>query len=129
MWQPWAHLFAIGYKTFETRSWSTNHRGKLLIHAAKKWDNELETLCKQEPFRSYVGVQSLSFGAIIGSVEIVDVKPTKSIRDKLPDRERAFGDFSDGRFAWQASIPELFEKPIPYAGKQGLFDVPQMDLL
>jgi len=38
--QPWASLVAIGAKRIETRSWPTNYRGPLAIHAAKgfpKW--------------------------------------------------------------------------------------------
>lgn len=31
--QPWATLVAIGAKRLETRSWSTNYRGPLAIHA------------------------------------------------------------------------------------------------
>lgn len=31
--QPWASLIATGAKTIETRSWSTDWRGRLLIHA------------------------------------------------------------------------------------------------
>ncbi|CCQ65412.1 hypothetical protein CWATWH0402_4143 [Crocosphaera watsonii WH 0402] len=34
--QPYASLIAMGLKKFETRSWSTNYRGKLVICAAKK---------------------------------------------------------------------------------------------
>ncbi len=34
--QPWASLIAMGLKKFETRSWLTNYRGKLVICAAKK---------------------------------------------------------------------------------------------
>lgn len=33
--QPWATLLAIGGKHFETRSWKTDYRGPLVIHAAK----------------------------------------------------------------------------------------------
>jgi len=33
--QPWATLIAIGAKHIETRSWSTNYRGPLAIHAGK----------------------------------------------------------------------------------------------
>lgn len=33
--QPWATLMAVGAKRVETRSWSTNYRGPLVIHAAK----------------------------------------------------------------------------------------------
>lgn len=33
--QPWASLVIMGIKQYETRGWSTKHRGPLLIHAAK----------------------------------------------------------------------------------------------
>lgn len=33
LWQPWASLIALGYKTIETRPWRTNYRGPLAIHA------------------------------------------------------------------------------------------------
>lgn len=31
--QPWASLIALGIKTIETRSWSTQYWGPLAIHA------------------------------------------------------------------------------------------------
>ncbi|MEP1076580.1 ASCH domain-containing protein [Leptolyngbya sp. PL-A3] len=34
--QPWASLVALGLKRYETRHWSTDYRGPLLIHAAKR---------------------------------------------------------------------------------------------
>jgi hypothetical protein len=34
--QPWASLIASGEKTIETRTWGTEHRGDLLICAAKR---------------------------------------------------------------------------------------------
>lgn len=36
LWQPWASLIALGLKKYETRSWTTSYRGKLLIHAAQR---------------------------------------------------------------------------------------------
>ena len=36
LWQPWATLLAAGTKICETRSWKTNYRGEILIHAGKK---------------------------------------------------------------------------------------------
>ena len=33
--QPWASLIAAGVKTIETRSWSSEYRGPLAIHAGK----------------------------------------------------------------------------------------------
>ncbi|KXG09931.1 hypothetical protein AT864_01491 [Anoxybacillus sp. P3H1B] len=38
--QPWATLIALGEKKFETRSWKTNYRGKIAIHAGKTIDYE-----------------------------------------------------------------------------------------
>lgn len=40
--QPWAWLVVTGYKTIETRTWKTNYRGLLLIHASGKWDKRAE---------------------------------------------------------------------------------------
>ena len=40
--QPWASLIIDGYKKYEFRSWKTNYRGKLLIHAGASIDkNEI----------------------------------------------------------------------------------------
>lgn len=33
--QPWASLIANGYKKYEFRTWKTNYRGPILIHAGK----------------------------------------------------------------------------------------------
>jgi len=38
--QPWAWLIVNGYKTIENRSWNTNFRGKVLIHASQKFDKD-----------------------------------------------------------------------------------------
>ena len=36
--QPWATLVAEGYKKYEFRSWKTNYRGEIYIHAGKGVD-------------------------------------------------------------------------------------------
>lgn len=38
--QPWAWLIVNGYKDIENRSWKTNYRGPVLIHAGKAWDRD-----------------------------------------------------------------------------------------
>src|SRR5580765_8422282 len=52
--QPWASLVAIGAKRYETRSWKTDYRGPIAIHAAKKWDATLCRLCHGEPFKDHL---------------------------------------------------------------------------
>ena len=38
--QPWASLVANGYKVYEFRSWKTNYRGEIYIHAGAGVDKE-----------------------------------------------------------------------------------------
>ena len=38
--EPWASLIINGYKEYEFRSWKTNYRGKILIHAGKSLEKE-----------------------------------------------------------------------------------------
>lgn len=38
--QPWASLIIEGYKMFEFRSWKTNYRGEILIHAGQGVDRD-----------------------------------------------------------------------------------------
>lgn len=38
--QPWASLIAYGIKKYEFRTWKTNYRGKLLIHAGAGIDKD-----------------------------------------------------------------------------------------
>ena len=48
--QPFATLIASGEKHFETRSWKTDYRGPLLIHAGK--GTQYMYLCEQKSFKN-----------------------------------------------------------------------------
>jgi len=48
--QPWATLVAVGEKRIETRSWKTNYRGSLAIHAAKSFPKNARDICLMKPF-------------------------------------------------------------------------------
>ena len=51
LWQPWASAMAIGAKQIETRGWSTNYRGPVAIHAAKRLKKrEMFDLANSLPF-------------------------------------------------------------------------------
>jgi len=133
MWQPWASLWLSPNKRHETRHWATPHRGRLLVHAAKKFikdvDPALDGILSSE-FGNHWG-QELPTGAIIGMVDLVDVVPTEKIFDgrcDLTDDEEidvACGDFSDGRFGWRRGTYWVFREPIPYRGRQAIFHVPE----
>jgi len=125
--QPWASLVIIGAKTIETRSWQTTYRGELLIHASRNRKGGI--LCQEPPFSNYIkSFDSLPFGAIIGSVQLKDVLPVELLL--LPDaklaaltlEEKAFGDYTKGRYAWVLQNPVAFAKPIYINGSLGLWN-------
>ncbi len=88
--QPWGSLIVAGIKDIENRTWKTNFRGRVLIHAGYSWDRSLAEICLSEEIKPHLerlglihkykdentGYKGYSFsfhhGAIIGSVEIVD---------------------------------------------------------
>lgn len=138
--QPWATLIAIGEKNFETRSWATRYRGPLAIHAGKKVDREA---CEQEPFRSVLArhgytADNLPTGAVVATCNLSDCYSVH--RDTLGGvvhlhgaarnihwgypwiNEYYFGDYSNGRYAWELSNVQQLPEPIPAKGQQGLWN-------
>lgn len=143
--QPWASLIMLGAKRFETRSWKTNFLGTLLIHASKKLAPAALALCFQEPFKSalapllhpyqpphtdepfyYDCPWDLPLGFLLGTVQVSVCRTAEDVHADLlvSAEEKAFGDYRPGRWAWELCEPRLFETPIPYKGRQGLWDVP-----
>lgn len=117
MWQPWAYFVASDSKRYETRSFDTEYRGLLLIHAAKT---------KKGLPLYYAGPaiphSLFHYMAIICAVRLVSTHRTEDIIDKLPPDELEKGNYSPGRFAWKFEEVQQF-KPVPYKGQQGFFYV------
>ncbi len=133
--QPWATLVVIGSKKYETRSWNTQYRGPLLIHASAKQPNNYQAFTyKKDPFFSkfITDVNDLPYGAIIGKVELIRTCHTGELlhpnmfekEKEITDQEKAFGDYTPGRYAWELANPIEFEKPIPYKGSLSIWEFP-----
>lgn len=144
--QPWATLVAIGAKQIETRSWRTSYRGPVAIHAALKFPKECKDLIFTEPFNSALqrietnskGLKDLPRGVIIAVCDVTAVCfiDTERREDGVPSillggnyriivgKERAFGDYSNGRFAWILENLRVLKEPIPCKGALSLWDVP-----
>jgi hypothetical protein len=72
--QPYAWAIIAGIKDVENRSWPTKIRGRIFIHAGKNrtgLDDGIDDL-RKKGVRKLPKEQDMAFGAIIGSVEIVD---------------------------------------------------------
>lgn len=136
LWQPWASLVALGEKRIETRLWSTRHRGLIAIHATAKlpasylgvsrrhdaFQTELaDVLCAR---RIEVGqrIEMLPRGAVLCIAKLHDVQETRSVREILCERERIFGNYEDGRYAWFLEVVEKYEPPIPAKGNRMLWN-------
>jgi len=73
--QPWAWLIIHGGKDIENRTWRTNVRGRVLIHAAKGMTKREYDEARLFAHRQGVILPPRSQferGGIVGSVEIVD---------------------------------------------------------
>jgi hypothetical protein len=124
MWEPWASLVACGAKQYETRSWSTGYRGLIAIHAAKRWQGEQKRARDvfMRNFPELVDVLAVPpLGCIVAVCELVDVIPTDVVRSSLTPKERLFGDYSPGRYAWELKVIRTPPEPIPYKGAQGIW--------
>lgn len=130
LWQFWASAVALGEKRYETRGWATPYRGDLLIHAAKRPMTKddldfFERIGGIEIFGYHsMNVSSLPYGAALCVVNLVACHPTnKDFRCQLSVQEFNFGNFSDGRFAWEFRDLRPLREPLPLRGQQGLWNV------
>jgi activating signal cointegrator 1 len=121
--QPWAQLIVTGAKKLETRSWQTGYRGIILIHAGRRFPESTRDLCTIEPFYSTLHLRpgDLARGAIVGYATIEAIHNVEEV--ELSERERTFGDFRPGRYAWHMSDPHVLANPITIGGKLGIFEI------
>lgn len=129
LWQPWASLIAWGEKKIETRHWDTRYRGLLAIHAAKRrFDSRDMSLGAQrflwDVFTSRnATVFDLPYGAVLCIVRLNSVERITPIMELIvPLQEFHFGNYAPGRYAWHLELVEVFDKPVPAVGRQGLWN-------
>jgi hypothetical protein len=103
--QPWAWAIVFAGKNIENRTWITKYRGPLLIHAGDAYnaDAELPRGVRVPPR------DDLTFGAILGVVDLVDV-----VEDH---RSRWFF----GPYGFVLKNARAFAKPLPCKGRLGLW--------
>ena len=114
--QPYASLIVEGYKRYEFRSWKTNYRGKILIHAGLSKDKNIN---KFDDYNlDYI------YGAIIGEAEIIDcILVDEDFNDKLNSINKdIYGSNHTGIYAWKLDNIKKYKKPIYIKGKLGLWN-------
>lgn len=132
--QPWATLIALGVKQFETRSWQTKYRGPIAIHAGKSVDKEalddywIKTTLAEYGIHS---IQDLPTGAVIAIAHLVDCHKVQlnfandavvTTGPTINGLELKFGDFSDGRYAWELYDIKGLEVPAVAKGQLSIWE-------
>jgi len=118
--QPWAELILRGEKTLELRTWQVHYRGPLLIHAAAARRPQRVRQLGLDP-------EALAYGALVGVAELVEIFPLNAeAYEALREAHRSDRPYpGPPLFAWRLARPRRFAQPIPWAGRQGLFTVPE----
>jgi len=133
--QPWADLIFSAGKDYENRSWGTDYRGPLLIHAGKTWhpDSWTAPLANGRPGRwieryerasggrSFGVDVAVPRGALIGWVQLVGC----GVAEEAGPNSLWAEPYSVN---WYLQQVEGFEVPIPWRGRRGLFEVALEDL-
>ena len=115
--QPFAELIVQGKKTIELRKWNTKFRGEFLVHAAK---NILEEDCK----RMKISPKTVTTGAIIGKVDLVDVKKYESDKELNKDKKKhhSVSNNTKNKYGFILENPKKLRVPIEYMGKLNFFE-------
>lgn len=131
LWQPWATLIALEAKRIETRHWQAPawlSGQRIAIHAAKR-ESEL-WLCGEDYFADALNctADELPLGAIVCTAMLDRSVPMTfegiaQLVRQCP-AEHAFGNYAVGRYAWIFRDVVSMPEPVPFRGRQGIFDVP-----
>lgn len=116
--EPWASLIISGYKKYEFRSWKTNYRGKILIHAGLSIEKD-----SLEKFKQYN--LEYSKGAIIGEATLTDcILVDDQFEDELYKiNPLVYGKSKHKRnYAWKLENVIRYDEPIYCKGKLGLWN-------
>ena len=115
--QPFAELIIQNKKTIELRTWNTKIRGEFLVHAPIK--------VRKEAYEKLKIKEKLTTGAIIGKVELWDVKKYESLKEIQIDKKKHHSSTisHDKIFGFILKNAKPFRIPIPWKGQLGFFDV------
>ena len=118
--EPFATLIKDGVKIYETRSWKTNYRGEIYIHASLS----LSKSERVESANKYLKSE-IKPGFILCKCELVDCIPMTDEFIKYINEETSeydYGLYSEGRYAWKLKVLEVLYEPIPAKGKLGIWN-------
>lgn len=117
--QPWATLISKGYKVYEFRSWKTNYRGELYIHAGKGIDKEAMKKFKELDL-------DYPKSKILAKVTLVDcIKLNEVIENQIINENELIYGLSKGRegYAWKLDNVIEIKDGKTINGKLGIWNL------
>lgn len=117
LWRPWDQAILYGGKCFENRPWSLWRSmigERIALHAGKKYDIDGANWMREEGFYVPPPVTGSPMG-ITGVVVFDRV---------IHEREAPEDPWFMGPFGWHIGEKHALDEPIPCAGQQGLWNVP-----
>jgi predicted transcriptional regulator len=116
--QPWATLLVLGLKEYEFRSWKTNYRGKVLIHAGESIDKEaldrFKELNLEYPTKKVVGE------VVIEDCLLLDKELNRKI---ISENNIVYGTKEREGYAWKISHAKEIKSNKEVKGKLGLWNI------
>lgn len=119
--EPYASLIKEKIKTVETRSWKTNYRGELYIHASQS-----KSPINNERLKSLTKNIQLSPGHILCKCNLVDcIYMTKEYVEQMKKDnydEYICGLYEEGRYAWILEDIVPLKEPIKAKGQLNIWN-------
>jgi hypothetical protein len=116
---PWAWAILHAGKDVENRTWNTNMRGIVAVHASQTmsrtyYEEALEEILSKKPRAKVPSYDTMVRGAIIGVVEVVDCKESTKSKWHVP-----------GHKGFVLTNPRSLKSPIACKGWLNFWEVPE----
>lgn len=118
--EPFATLIKDKVKIYETRSWKTNYRGEIYIHAAKSRSKASNASIASTYPKSQENPEHIICKCLLKNCIYMDEDFINEV--KKNKEEYNSGHYEVGRYAWQLEVIEVLEEPIYAKGQLGIWN-------
>ncbi len=118
--EPFATLIKDKVKIYETRSWKTNYRGEIYIHAAKIRSKASNANIASTYLKSKENPEHIICKCLLKDCIYMDNNFINEV--KKNKEEYNSGRYEVGRYAWQLEVIEVLEESIYAKGQLGIWN-------
>lgn len=121
--EPFVSLIKEGIKTIETRSFKTNYRGELFIHASKS--KVIPKNLRNPKVLDLLQDKNYKYGMIVLKCYLVDcIYMDEKFIEKIKNNKNEYlcGRYEIGRYAWVLKNIEILNTPISAKGQLGIWN-------